>query len=554
MIRIGKLAALALLVTCSAALAKVDASLDRTRVTLGDTLRLVISATEDGEDLGSVDLGGLLGDFEVLQRSTRSNTTYVNGQRNHNRQLIVDITPRRTGNLEVPAFRVGTALTEPVPVQVTEPAPVDPGAEDILFEAELDRDSAFVQGQVILTVRLQQAVNLDNRSISELDLPGTFVLPLEQQSFQRTAGGRPWLVHEVRYAIFPETSGTLQIPPLTFSARESAQRRSLFDAGRGKLVRMRTEPLSLEVLPRPAGYPAGATWLPAKQLTVEEDWSADPSQLQVGSSVTRTIRIRGEGLQGAQLPPATLSPTTGLKFYPDQPAIEDKETASGLLGTRVDSTAIVPTAAGTLELPELRIPWWDTESGELRHAVLPARTLQVLPAATPSGPGPTPAALPTPVPAAAKGPAGNPLPWQLATLACALGWLATLVLLLRRRHRGPQAGATVTLESTSRREAFRSLLAACAADQPARARQWLIRWAAALAGDAGITSLAAAAAQFGDPELDREVERLEAALYGSQSGAWQGAALAGLVKRLDGQWRPARANSEELPPLYPAAG
>ena len=194
MIRIGKaVAALALLLACSTALAVVDATLDRTRVALGDTLRLTVSATEDDEDLSSIDLATLQRDFEVLQRSTRSNTSFVNGQRSHNRQVIIDITPLRTGSLEIPAFQVGAGRTRPIQVEVSEPVAIDPGAEQILFDAELDRDSVFVQGQVILTVRLQQAVNLDNRSISELELPGTFVVPLEQKSFQRTANGRPWL-------------------------------------------------------------------------------------------------------------------------------------------------------------------------------------------------------------------------------------------------------------------------------------------------------------------------------------------------------------------------
>ena len=554
MIRIGRLALIFLLAAGTVAQAAVDATVDRTGIALGDTLRLVLSATEDDEDLGSVDLRELQQDFEVLQRSTRSNTSFVNGQRNHNRQLIMDITPRRTGRLLVPAFQIGAGRTTPIPVQVSEPVAMDPGAEQILFEAELDRDSVYVQGQAILTVRLQQAVNLDNRSISELELPGTFVVPLEQKSFQRTAGGRPWLVHEVRYAIFPEQSGRLDIPALTFSARESAQRRSFFDAGRGKLVRMRTEPLSIEVLPRPAIYPAGDTWLPARQVTLEEEWSADPSQLQSGTSVTRTIRLRGEGLQGAQLPPVTLPPTAGLKFYPDQPGIQDAEIGSGMLGTRVDSTAIVPTTAGTLELPEVRVPWWDTEAGELRYAVLPARTLQVASAVTPGAAVADTTTRPAVVAPAAQPHAGNPLPWQIATLVCALGWIATLLLLLRRRQSSAASPAEELTESPSRREAFRSLLAACAADQPVQARQWLIRWAAALAGDTGITSLSAAVAQFDDPALEREVQNLDSSLYGNGESEWRGQVLAGLVKDLDSRWRSPRTAKAELPSLYPSPG
>ena len=50
---------------------------------------------------------------------------------------------------------------------------------------------------------------------------------------QRNIDGRPWLVHEIRYAIFPEQSGSLEIPAQTFSARESKPRRSFFDLNSG---------------------------------------------------------------------------------------------------------------------------------------------------------------------------------------------------------------------------------------------------------------------------------------------------------------------------------
>ena len=546
---------LALLLGCQAALAVVEATVDRNRVAMGDTLSLTLSATEDSEDVSSVDLATLQQDFEVLQRSTRSNTSIVNGQRTHSRQLLLKITPKRTGSLTIPSLVAGQGASRPLSIEVSEPIKLDPGAEVVLFEAELDRDSVYVQGQLILTLRLQQAVNLDSRSISELSLPGAFVVPLEQQSFQRTVGGRPWLVHEVRYAIFPEQSGTLEIPAQSFNARESQPRRSLFDrGGSGRLIRRSTETLQVEVLPRPADYPAGATWLPAGQLLLEEEWSSDPRQLQAGSSVTRNIRLRGEGLQGAQLPPVQMSAVDGLKYYPDQPNISDAEVSSGLLGTRLDSTAIVPTRAGTLELPEVRIPWWDTKTGQLRHAVLPARTIEVAPAEATAAAS---TALETdPAAAVTQGPVGtgpgdSPLLWQLIALVCALGWLATLYLLLRRGR--PAAEEAELAASPSQRKTYKNLLAACGSDQATQARQWLIRWAAALARQPGLSSLAEVSNLFGDKDLERQLKALEESLYGREQGNWQGRELAQTVQRLRQQWQDKRATDTELPPLYPTA-
>jgi len=536
-----------LLAMVATARAEVSVAVDRNQVAIGDTLRLTITATEDGEEVSGADLGPLEKDFEVLQRSTRSQTSIVNGRRSHTRQLQLDITPRREGELEIPALQIGQAVTRPLRISVG-PAPALAAADEtVLFEMEVDRDSVYVQGQLILTLRLQQAINLDNRSISDLQLDNAFVVPLEQKSFQRTVDGRPWLVHEVRYAIFPEQSGTLEIPAQSFSARESDRRRSMFDIGRsGRVVRRTAGPVAIDVLPRPDSYPS-TTWLPARNLTIQERWSSPPEQMKAGDSVTRTIEIRGEGLQGAQLPPILFPATDGLKYYPDQPVINDVEVGTGLLGTRQDSAALVPTRAGEWDIPEIRIPWWDIESGELRYAVVPARRISVAPPAQPHHPPATVPGTDSPIPAA-PGPAvrGDALPWKIIAAASSIGWLLTVAYLLFRRHsdlkrKEPNRGGA---GNDSEPRAFRQVLSACKASDPRAARRALLDWGNARFPDSALYSLAQLGETSGDAALGRELEILDTALYSPGAAHWDGKQLADIVSRLRTR-RPAEAGEED---------
>ena len=544
----------ALFVMAATARAEVSVAVDRNQIAIGDTLRLTITATEDGEELSSADLAPLEQDFEVLQRSTRSQTSIVNGRRSHTRQLQLDITPRREGELEIPPLRIGQAVTRPLSISVG-PAPALAAADEtVLFDMEVDRDSVYVQGQLILTLRLQQAINLDNRSISDLQLDNAFVVPFEQKSFQRTVDGRPWLVHEVRYAIFPEQSGTLEIPAQRFSARESDRRRSMFDIGRsGRVVTRTAGPVSIDVLPRPDGYPS-STWLPARNLTVEERWSSPPEQMKAGDSVTRTIEIRGEGLQGAQLPPILFPATEGLKYYPDQPVINDVEVGTGLLGTRQDSAALVPTRAGEWEIPEVRIPWWDTGSGELRYAVVPARHITVAPPAQPLQSPATPQgrdAQTTPAPAATT--PGDALTWTIIAAASSIGWLLTVAYLLVTRHSAlgreePDRGGT---RNDSEPRAFRQLLSACKANDPAAARQALIAWGAARFTESTVLSLAQVREAAGDSALERELEILDTALYSPGAAHWEGRQLADIASRLRARRRDDAGDRQSSLHLYP---
>jgi hypothetical protein len=556
---IAALFALTLVVAAAGSRAGVSASIDRDRVALGDTLRLTITAT-DNEDLGKLDLTPLAQNFELLQRSTSSKTSIVNGRRSDTRELMIDMTPRREGNLEVPPLRLAGHSTDPLMVAVGPPPKTTAGGETVIFEAEVDRSSVYVQGQLILTLRLQQAINLDDRSITDLQLEDAFVRQLEQNSFQRTINGRPWLVHEIRYAIFPEQSGSLEIPAQTFTARESTPRRSLFDLGSsGRRVRRTSETLTVEVLPRPDGFP-GTTWLPARSVTLEETWSTPPEQLRVGESATRTLTIRGEGLQGAQLPPVLFPATEGLKYYPDQPVISDSENATGLVGLRQDSVAVVPTSAGSWEIPELRIPWWDTETNELRYAVVPGRSLEAAPAAGSQPATPPAVSLPQ---QSVESPGGQLIPardngqssllWPVLAAVNGIGWLLTLGYLAWSRRRPAPVAAPASIAPTEK-PAFKQLLAACIGSNPGQARQAVISWAAALFPEAGIVSLAQVARAFGnDQALSEALNKLDKALYSPGGDGWDGTGLADIARRLRSDHHRRADEQEPALQLYPTA-
>ena len=534
---IGKtLIAVWFLVVTPAVLAAVTAELDRDRVSMGDTLRLTITATA-GEDVDNADLRPLLDDFDILQRSTSSSTRIINGQASSTRTVNLDISPKREGTLRIPPLRVDNARTGLILVSVGPASTIDANSDSGLFEAEIDSDRVYVQGQLLLTLRVQQSVNLDARSITELQLDGAFVKPLEQRSFQRQVNGRPWLVHEVRYAIFPEQSGVLEIPSQTFTAREALPRRSLFDLGSGgRPIRRTTEALQIQVLPRPANYP-DQTWLPARKIEIQESWSVPPESLKAGESATRTLRLIGEGLQGAQLPPIPVPDIPGLKFYPDQPAISDDETAIGLTGQRVDSAALVPTQGGTWDLPEIRIPWWDTATESVQYAVVPSRRVTVTGAAPATAVPPTAPALdtspvaPTTTPIAVTPQADGF--WRVIALAALAGWLVTAIAWWVTRTRSKPTEAAIADESASEGSAFKNLAAACSANQPGTARTALLQWASARSTHGPVTRLDQVASKLSiaDDVWEIEIAALEAANFRDAGSPWSGDRLLSLVKQ-----------------------
>ena len=528
--------------------AELSATADRRTIAMGETLRLTLLG-DAGEQPAEIDLTPLNRDWEILSRSSATNARFVNGQNQVTRTLEMELAPLREGTLTIPSLTAGGRSTTPLAIRVNPEPVVAPGDELVLFEASVDDSSVYVQSEVILTVTLQQAINLDGGEISNFDIPYAVVENLERRSFQRRVGNRTWLVTELRYAVYPQKSGALRIPAIGFTAREVQPGRSLLGARLGRRLRMASEPLEIDVKSVPTTFP-GEVWLPARALTLEENWSIDPALLNVGDSTTRTLTLTARGLQGSQLPP--LSSVQGainipeLRFYPDQESIDQSELAEGLQGRRVQSEALVARSGGTWTLPEISVPWWNIETDRLEFATLPARTVVVTAIQSADQTNDR-----TIAPSAST--AGTTLPpWLWAVSAT--GWLVSLALgmllwLNRRKATGhsPTPGGA-TAKSGSVRQALVEIRKAAAQEDAALLRKAILQWAD-LHHERGFSSLEALA-RVSTESLAMRLRAVDRSLYGDGELA---SALDGLIDTLRDEPVPqGRGTGANTLSLYPS--
>ena len=538
----------AMILWSNLSLAELSATADRRTIAMGETLRLTLLG-DAGEQPAEVDLTPLNRDWEILSRSSATNARFINGQNQVTRTLEMELAPLREGTLTIPSLTAGGRSTTPLAIRVNPEPVVAPGDELVLFDASVDELSVYVQSEVILTVTLQQAINLDGGEISNFDIPDAVVENLERRSFQRRVGNRTWLVTELRYAVYPQKSGALTVPAIGFTAREVQPGRSLLGARLGRRLRMASEPLEISVKSVPTSFP-GEVWLPAKALTLEENWSISPNSLNVGDSTTRTLTLTARGLQGSQLPP--LSSVQGainipeIRFYPDQESIDQSELAAGLQGRRVQSEALVARSGGTWTLPEIRVPWWNIETDRLEFATLPARTVAVTAVQTADQ-------ISDPTIAPSASPAGTALPPWLWAVSAA-GWLVSLVLgillWLSRRHIADQSPtpADATAKSGSVRQALVGIRKAAAQQDAALLRRAILQWAD-LHHERGFSSLEALARVSTDP-LAMRLRAVDRSLYGDGELP---AALDGLLDTLREEPAPqSRGTGANTLSLYPA--
>jgi len=362
--------------------AAVTAKVDRNQISLNESLQLVVSF-DQRPDGNTPDTSGLARDFDILGTSQSSRQSYINGRSEVSTDWIYTLAPKRQGQLIIPAITLSGETTAPISISVSE-ASKQVADEAVFLESEVSQQEIYVQQQLILTLKVYHAVSLGrNANLSEPAISDAIINKLKEKEYQTRINGREYRVFEQRFAIFPQKSGTLDIPASVLTATIPSRRnRTMFDPFNidGQAIRIRSDAFSIKVLPQPKQY-TGSEWLPANNLRILDDWNGSSLNIALGNSVTRTITTLAEGLLGAQLPPLAAPDVEGLKIYPDQAEVSDGE-GDSITGSRTQSYAIIATRPGKFTLPAERIVWWDNASRQQRITTLPAVEINVTAATT----------------------------------------------------------------------------------------------------------------------------------------------------------------------------
>jgi len=589
--RAAVLLLLLLLLDCQPLWAAVNASLNRDRIQDGDSVTLRIEVTGD-EDAGQPDLSVLTADFEILGTSTSQQYQFINGQRSGSRAWQIELLPLRSGDIEVPAIPLGNSRTQPLKLKVSDqPATGAAGESRKVFLKTLIEPvdaEPYVQQQVNYTLQLYIREPLLSGGFNGPDIGKALLERLgEDVSYSTRIDGQEYQVVERRYAVFPQQSGVLVIPPVVFTGQLQAQstgRRppagisSMLDdfmrgmpfGSPGRRVRVRSEEQTLTVKPRPQGF-HGTDWLPAKEIRLHDSWADEPPEFRVGEPVTRTVTLEATGLAGSQLPPPHLKEVSGMRSYPEQPVRESHMDGKWVRGSSRQAVAYVPTTDGKVRIPEIRVDWWDTGAKQLRTALLPAWEVTVQPGTLPAGHPQVTAAT---APPAVVGTAAAPQESDAGVPSVGKGfgvvrenwtWLAGGVLLavllyalLRlarhaRRPRSPKSPVAGPVESTSgqrHQAALGALEQACIRNDPRSAAQALLQLAAFEWPDEPPRSLGLLARRL--VVGADAIRQLERALYAAGETAWQGNELwARFQHGLTEQESAAADTGEGLAPLYP---
>ena len=573
----------------------IEVLIDRRELVRGETLTLTIRIHDRSQGL-QFDITPLTQtpDFDLLGNRTSSQIRALNGRVESWTDYIFTLFPLKEGELTIPSLSVNNTLIDPGSITVVDAGPQsNQSAQQLFLETEINKDSVYVQEQLLFTIRLYYTINNIRQPVfTDIYPPDTVTEVIGTNQGETLIDGVRYGIYEKSYVIFPLRSGEMVIPDILFRGEVTDGPGNIVFRNRNtRRVTAFTEGMTIEVKERPPEALGAEVWLPATELSISQSFTGDPgavragaaaagsSVLHVGDSIQRTITLTARGLDGAVLPPFSPEAIDGLNLYPNPPQIERRFENGGMVGSRTESTTLVPTRGGRLLIPAISIPWWNIETERMEYAELPEGSFDIIAvegdvpseqAVTESGNieellAPAPAVDQSMIDAQA----------EADTLEVSRRWLAYTAALLLLTAAGvgafhllllPHRAALLAFALRQKRRlqsrynpedreavAFQRLLAACRREDAADIRRALILWCGHQSGG-NINTIEDILRHPRFTDLHDQIGRLQANLYQDAAPIdtlW----LADTLKRLrrhQSPPRPRRADNPRytLPPLY----
>lgn len=381
-------------------------------VVMGETFRL--SYTINTHNAKSFRVGNIT-DFDILSgpnRSSSTSTSIINGVRtsSHTLTFTCILRPKKEGTFTIPAATItaeGKQLTsKELTVKVLPPdqqtaqqsASQSRGAatsqsgkisdEDLFIVATVNKKKVYEQEAILLTYKIYTTVNLTNVSGKMPDLKGfhsqEVEMPKGNREFQlEHYNGRNYrTIVWSQYVLFPQQSGQLEIPSITFegTVAQRVQNYDPFEAffnGGSSFVNVqkpiRTPKLTIDVSPLPSGRPA-SYYGGVGDFSISS--SISTTELQENEAVTLKLIISGTGNM-------KLIKTPEVKFPADfeiyDPKVDNKFSlkAGGLSGNKVIEYLAIPRHGGTYTIPSVEFSYFDVKSGSYKTLSTPEYTLNV---------------------------------------------------------------------------------------------------------------------------------------------------------------------------------
>ncbi|MCU6668272.1 oxygen tolerance domain protein [Enterobacteriaceae bacterium H4N4] len=195
--------------------------------------------------------------------------------------------------------------------------------------------------------------------------------PVPNQLLSRQQGGISWSGVRLERQVMAWDQGDLLLPATEITLTSASQ-----------------APVTVQLpeLKKPIVWPKGVEqpdrFLPASRLTLSQKitqfHASNDDSLHAGDVVERTVTVEAGGIVATQIPQIlyAIPGTDTQRLTPENTLL--KSGRGEIEGARrVEKLRYLPSQAGSIVIPPVKLRWWDTTHQQWQNATLPGSTLQV---------------------------------------------------------------------------------------------------------------------------------------------------------------------------------
>lgn len=374
---------------------ELTAETDRKNLSAGETLTLTLeySGTQPHK---APKANVLENNFKIIRNYQKSQTSFINGTVSSSLSWVYELLPKKTGKIQIPSIKLGTLSTNPININVKkianskEQVPVN---QDIFVKAEVNNKTPFVQEQVLYTLKIYDKIGIQSGSIENPKTNDIIIKPNPRtKEYKTKIKDNIYKVIEQTFAVFPQKSGLISIPPVKITARiprnkiKNRQKNDIFDSpffedflqlNHSKDIYSNT--IDLNVNPIPKNY-NGNKWLPAKNIKLTDQFST--SEINNNEPIERNITITAKGLTETQLPEINIPEVKGLKQYKE--IINEKtyfDENNNVISEKTANILIMPESENNkdskITLPQISVKWFNTDTNLKDITLIPEKTISL---------------------------------------------------------------------------------------------------------------------------------------------------------------------------------
>jgi hypothetical protein len=336
--------------------AKVEAFVDQSIITKGDDVVFTIKAS--GKDIVFPQIFEIEG-FTITGTSSSQNISIINGNMQKTLSKSYTFTPR--ANLTIPSFDVEIdgkkEKTKSISVSVKEY--VADANSPFLLEANISNKNLYVGQSAVLSIKFKRKYNTKVAKLNFLPpkMDNIWSKPIENTQNKYNEGN--YIVQEIKYLVFPQKSGKLQIPSsvVEIATRHINSASDLFDMFATvnlKWKKIFSNNIDLNVSSLPNGI----------ELYGDFDISAkvDKTQTKANQPINLTLNISGNGnIDDIQSFDINIPNATIYKDTPTKKTFLELDTYKGVF---IQKFSIL--GDGNFTIPSLKLSYFDKKTKKVK--------------------------------------------------------------------------------------------------------------------------------------------------------------------------------------------